>query len=106
MLASSASDRAYSCSIAASALAIWRSPYQTIATASTPAAMVLTMNPTVMNHAGSAPVSRGTVNSQCDDQAYADGSRCDGQPDALDADHHDSCYGCDQKVELNTDAGA
>jgi hypothetical protein len=43
---------------------------------------------------------------QCYDQAYADGSGCDGRPDALDADHHHRCYGCDEKVELDTCAGA
>ena len=43
---------------------------------------------------------------QCDNQAYTDGSSCDGYPDVLDTDHHDSRHGCDQKVELDAGAGA
>src|SRR5271155_3931693 len=62
MLASNASDRSYSTSMASSARTISRTAYHTVATTITQAEMVVTTKLSDKDHAGWAPVSRGTRN--------------------------------------------
>ncbi len=63
MLASSFSERSYSCSIAASARRISRSAYQTVATAISDADATETTKPTRMLQSGCTPVSSGMFSS-------------------------------------------
>src|SRR6201986_2488014 len=62
MLASSASDRSYSNSIAASARTISRTEYHTVVTTMTQDEIVVTTKLKDNAHAGWTPVSRGTRN--------------------------------------------
>src|SRR3984885_5601870 len=62
MLASSASDRSYSNSIAASARTISRTEYQTVVTTITQAEIVVTTKYNDKAQTGCAPVSRGAKN--------------------------------------------
>ncbi len=62
MLASNASDRSYSTSIAASARTISRTAYQTVVTTITHAEIVVTTKFSDNAQPGSAPVLRGTRN--------------------------------------------
>ena len=72
MLASSASERLYSTSMAPSARETSRIAYQTVAKIITQAAIVVMTNPALTAHRGWSPVSPGTRNCERDDQAGAD----------------------------------
>ena len=100
MLASSDSDRRYSDSIAASARAVSRSAYQTVATTRTHAAIVLTMNAISKAHSGWVPVLWGTEQLERDHGTRAKHGHERGQPDAVDAEHQygDGCR--DEEVEV------